>query len=130
MRKLKSACCPFLLVGFRRASRVDPKLLPSAEARGDQATSSSPAKTQFVLVAATLPSYGLKSINSLVQKAFPNAVRVTADHMHRQHPALRQEWVHVQDDKDIVDRGDQFMKIFTCSCLALKSAIETDQTLA
>ncbi|KAG5191577.1 P-loop containing nucleoside triphosphate hydrolase protein [Tribonema minus] len=55
-----------------------------------------PAGAQYILAAATLPSYGLKSVEALVRRAFPRATRITADHMHRQHPALRQEWVRVE----------------------------------
>jgi superfamily II DNA/RNA helicase len=53
--------------------------------------------TQYILAAATLPSYGLKSVDALVKRSFPTAVRATAEHMHRQHPAIAQRWVRVGD---------------------------------
>ncbi len=51
--------------------------------------------TQFVLSAATLPTYGLKSMESYVKKKFPEATRVTNDHLHMHHPQIRQSFVEL-----------------------------------
>lgn len=65
-----------IFVGFRRADKVA-------------------TKTQYILAAATIPSKGLKSVEKLVQKRFPGAERISASHMHKQHPALQQTWINV-----------------------------------
>jgi hypothetical protein len=51
--------------------------------------------TQYVLSAATIPTYGLKSVEELVKKRFPRAVRVSTDLMHRHHPRLTQAFFEV-----------------------------------
>lgn len=54
--------------------------------------------TQYVLSAATLPTYGLKSVEELVKKRFPRATRVNTDLMHRHHPRLTQAFFEVHWD--------------------------------
>jgi len=46
-----------------------------------------------VLSAATLPNYGLKSVDELVKKAFPRAVVVENELLHMASPQLRQRWI-------------------------------------
>lgn len=74
-----------VLMGFRRAG----KLGGSFEVK----------RTQHVLVAATLPDMGLKSVDAYVQKTFPFATRVTMKGMHNaRHYGLRERTSWLQDD--------------------------------
>jgi hypothetical protein len=57
--------------------------------------------TQRVLVAATLPSYGLRSIEKYIESKFPLAVKITNDHLHKQHPRINQEYYKVNDESAI-----------------------------
>lgn len=50
---------------------------------------------QCILAAATLPTYGMRSIDNYVKMRFPNAVRVSNSHMHKQHPRIQQRFVQV-----------------------------------
>ncbi|CAN0451158.1 unnamed protein product, partial [Laminaria digitata] len=43
-----------------------------------------------VLAAATLPTYGLKSVDQYIKRAFPAARKIQQVHMHRHHPAIQQ----------------------------------------
>ena len=45
--------------------------------------------------AATLPTFGLKSMDQYIAKKFPLAVRVSNDHLHRHHPQIEQRWLEV-----------------------------------
>lgn len=73
-----------LLVAFKRADRA-------------RAARNEPP-SQYVLSAATIPSYGLKSVEKLVKQRFPQARRVSADFMHRHHPMLTQTFEQVPND--------------------------------
>lgn len=44
----------------------------------------------LVLAAATLPTYGLKSVDQYIKRAFPDARKIQQDHMHKHHPAIQQ----------------------------------------
>lgn len=57
--------------------------------------------TQRILVAATLPSYGLRSIEKYIESKFPLAVKITNDHLHKQHPRINQEYYKVNDESAI-----------------------------
>jgi len=73
-----------------------------------------PQRTQRILAAATLPTYGLKSIDAYVKKYFPGATYVSNNLMHKHHPRLHQSFLKVcanQEDKiealvEILDRED------------------------
>ncbi|CAM9515780.1 unnamed protein product, partial [Choristocarpus tenellus] len=43
-----------------------------------------------VLAAATLPTYGLKSVDQYIKRAFPMARKIQQIHMHQHHPAIQQ----------------------------------------
>ncbi|CAM9614354.1 unnamed protein product, partial [Sphacelaria rigidula] len=43
-----------------------------------------------VLAAATLPTYGLKSVDQYIKRAFPDARKIERDLMHKHHPAIQQ----------------------------------------
>lgn len=76
-----------VLMGFRRADRLD--------------SSYGVQKTQHVLVAATLPDMGLKSVDAYVQKKFPFATRVTMKGMHNaRHYGLKDQNVWIEDNLD------------------------------
>lgn len=76
-----------VLMGFRRADRLD--------------SSFGVQKTQHVLVAATLPDMGLKSVDAYVQKKFPYATRVTMKGMHNaRHYGLKDQNVWIEDNLD------------------------------
>lgn len=71
-----------VLMGFRRADRLESALAGN--------------KTQHVFVAATLPDYGLRSVDAYLQKKFPKAVRVTLSGMHQaRHSGLAEQtkWI-------------------------------------
>ena len=50
---------------------------------------------QYVLSAATLPTFGLKSMDAYISKKFPLSVRVSNEHLHRHHPQISQKWLTV-----------------------------------
>ncbi|CAM9393244.1 unnamed protein product [Ascophyllum nodosum] len=73
-----------ILVSFRRADKIVAEMgLPGFE------------RTQYVLAAATLPTYGLKSVDQYVKRAFPSAHKIQQVHMHKHHPAIQQEFIKV-----------------------------------
>jgi len=77
-----------VLMGFRRADRLDP-------------THEVP-KTQYVFVAATLPDFGLKSVDAFIQKRFPEAKRLRMAGMHNaRHYGLkdRTTWIAEENNK-------------------------------
>ena len=72
-----------ILVAFKRADRLH--------------ATRTERPTQYVLSAATLPTYGLKSVEELVKKRFPTATRVNTDLMHRHHPKLTQAFIEAPE---------------------------------
>jgi superfamily II DNA/RNA helicase len=48
---------------------------------------------QVILAAATLPNYGLKSVDELVKKRFPDATRVSNVMLHQAPLSLQHQWV-------------------------------------
>jgi superfamily II DNA/RNA helicase len=76
-----------VLMGFRRADKLD-------ESYGVN-------KTQHVFVAATLPDYGLRSVDAYLQKKFPNATRVTMAGMHNaRHYGLSDQTVWIEEESN------------------------------
>eukprot|EP00596_Hydrurales_sp_CCMP1899_P000449 CAMPEP_0119035914 /NCGR_PEP_ID=MMETSP1177-20130426/3193_1 /TAXON_ID=2985 /ORGANISM="Ochromonas sp, Strain CCMP1899" /LENGTH=557 /DNA_ID=CAMNT_0006994831 /DNA_START=120 /DNA_END=1790 /DNA_ORIENTATION=- len=53
---------------------------------------------QNILVAATLPSYGLRSIEKYIEKRFPLATRISNDHLHKHHPRIEQKFIKSEDE--------------------------------
>lgn len=84
-----------VLMGFRRADRV---------CRDTWNDEDKPViKTQHVFVAATLPDFGLRSVEAYLQKKFPRAERVTMANMHQaRHSGLAKqtEWLSVGGKKE------------------------------
>lgn len=53
---------------------------------------------QQILSAATLPSYGLRSMDKYVEYNFPRAVKVSSTFLHKHHPRIEQSYLHMKDD--------------------------------
>lgn len=78
-----------VLLGFRRADKLDQM--------------HEVPKTQHVFVAATLPDFGLRSVDAYLQRKFPYANRMNMDGMHNaRHYGLSQPtvWVELESKKD------------------------------
>jgi len=56
--------------------------------------------TQFILSAATIPSFGLKSIQAYVKKRFPEASILRSDFLHAHHPCIVQNFI--KSDEGII----------------------------
>jgi len=97
-----------ILVALKRVERRREKtkdLFSSEEEEEEEDVGPPLKRCQRVVVAATLPSYGLKSVEALVDKHFAGAERVVgADGaplpIHAAVPALRQTYVKVQGPED------------------------------
>ena len=86
-----------VLLGFRRADRLN------ADGDGSGGLLGNIKKTQHVLVAATIPDYGLRSADAYLQKKFPQATRVTMTGMHNaRHYRLTEqtEWILQESRKE------------------------------
>lgn len=72
-----------VLMGFRRADRADRQA----------------PQTQHVFCAATLPDYGLRSVDAYLQRKFPRAERIALNGMHKaRHSGLAEQTVWIQED--------------------------------
>jgi len=93
-----------VLLGFRRADRL---VAGGAAAVGAR-------KTQHVFVAATLPDFGLRSVDAYLSKKFPRAVRVSTSGMHNaRHYGLGDAgtvWVQEEDKKGRMERLVELLK--------------------
>jgi superfamily II DNA/RNA helicase len=74
-----------VLMGFRRADRLDPTLgVP---------------RTQHVFVAATLPDFGTRSVDAYLKKKFPYVSQVTMAGMHNaRHYGLREQTLWMEEE--------------------------------
>jgi len=80
--------------------------------------------TQVILSAATIPTYGLKSVDKLVAKRFPNAARVENDLLHRTQPQLEHHWVEVESMGDEREGGATVgSRAFAARCLQLEELL-------
>lgn len=102
-----------VLVGFRRADRLDPPVVIQRKGDGDDDTDNNAAatpantKTQHIFCAATLPDVGLKSVDAYLQRKFPYAVRIETDNMHNaKHYGLvaPTQWYQIETKKERMDR--------------------------
>jgi len=104
-----------VLVGFKRADRLDPPvLIQKKESSDDDGDSSKSAaiipintKTQHIFCAATLPDVGLKSVDAYLQRKFPYATRIETDNMHNaKHYGLvaPTQWYQVETKKERLGR--------------------------
>jgi len=86
-----------ILMGFRRADRISRR---QDDAWGDERESIRPLTTQHILAGATIPNYGLKSVDAYILKKFPKVRRVIMDNMHNaRHNGLRDETKWIMDHK-------------------------------
>ena len=53
---------------------------------------------QHILSAATLPSYGLRSMEKYIERRYPRAVKVSNMHLHQHHPCIHQKYMKMSDD--------------------------------
>jgi len=87
-----------VLMGYRRADKLDPiHEVP---------------RTQHVFVAATLPDYGLRSVDAYIQKKYPRAKRVTLDGMHNaRHYGLSQPtvWKDMESKKERLEHFTEML---------------------
>eukprot|EP00600_Ochromonadales_sp_CCMP1393_P000604 CAMPEP_0174983122 /NCGR_PEP_ID=MMETSP0004_2-20121128/16935_1 /TAXON_ID=420556 /ORGANISM="Ochromonas sp., Strain CCMP1393" /LENGTH=544 /DNA_ID=CAMNT_0016235273 /DNA_START=73 /DNA_END=1708 /DNA_ORIENTATION=+ len=60
--------------------------------------------TQFILSAATLPSFGLKSVQSFVNKKFPDAIIAKSENLHTHHPSISQRFIKMGDEIEVTSR--------------------------
>ena len=51
---------------------------------------------QYILSAATLPSYGLRSMEKYIESRFPKAKWISNEHLHKHHPRIVQSFHRVQ----------------------------------
>jgi superfamily II DNA/RNA helicase len=112
-----------VLMGFRRADRLLDKYdsisfhHKSDDNNDDQSDSiededmerKEQKKTQHVFVAATLPDYGLRSVDAYLKRKFPDAVNVTMAGMHNaRHYGLEDEsitvWNEIEDNQERMQR--------------------------
>lgn len=58
---------------------------------------------QHVLSAATIPTMGLRSIESYIKQRFPLAKRITHSYLHCHHPRIQQSFIRVRGDSPLSD---------------------------
>lgn len=106
-----------VLMGFKRADRLTGKYdKPFARKKSEEALEDveeeleeKPKATQHVFVAATLPDYGLRSVDAYLKKKFPDALKITMAGMHNaRHYGLEQEsqtiWNELDENQDRMKR--------------------------
>ena len=116
-----------VLMGFRRADRLVGRYDTESFARknseedesededddewfdGQEDSQKEQKKTQHIFVAATLPDYGLRSVDAYLNKKFPGAVSITMAGMHNaRHYGLENDnetcWNEIFENKDRMKR--------------------------
>ena len=112
-----------VLMGFRRADRLVGRYDSTSfgkkksddENEGfdddfdDYSEENKPQSTQHVFVAATLPDYGLRSVDAYLNRKFPDALKISMAGMHNaRHYGLEQEsqtvWNEIAENKDRMKR--------------------------
>jgi len=119
-----------VLMGFRRADRLldrydsasfrhndDQDAIETEEEDDEEeAVTERQKKTQHIFVAATLPDYGLRSVDAYLNRKFPHAVSITMEGMHNaRHYGLEDEsktiWNEMDDNKDRMKRLVDILKL-------------------
>ncbi|KAL3797075.1 hypothetical protein ACHAW5_007576 [Stephanodiscus triporus] len=118
-----------VLMGFRRADRLLDKYDSNSFRQNDNedaieredeeeeaAETEGQKKTQHVFVAATLPDYGLRSVDAYLNRKFPNAISITMDGMHNaRHSGLEDGsktiWNEIDDNKERMKRLVDVLKL-------------------
>ncbi|KAL3804709.1 hypothetical protein HJC23_008524 [Cyclotella cryptica] len=112
-----------VLMGFRRADRLvgrydsmsfgkkksDNEDEDFSDDFDDYVEDKKPKSTQHVFVAATLPDYGLRSVDAYLNRKFPDALKISMAGMHNaRHYGLEQEsqtvWNEIAENKDRMKR--------------------------
>ena len=110
-----------VLMGFRRADRIAARYDDSFTRKtssdedndgilgdfGEEKSKST--STQHIFVAATLPDYGLRSVDAYLRKKFPDAIKITMAGMHNaRHYGLEKEsqtvWNEIDENQDRMKR--------------------------
>ena len=87
-----------VLLGFKRADRLD-------------YSSYGIHRTQYILVAATVPDMGLKSVYAYIQKKFPRATRITMNGMHNaRHYGLEYKTLWIEDETTTLVEDNNFKR--------------------
>jgi len=119
-----------VLMGFRRADRLldkydstsfrrksddysEDESEPDEEEEGGAVLQK---KTQHVFVAATLPDFGLRSVDAYLTRKFPNATSITMEGMHNaRHYGLEDGsqtvWNELEENKDRMKRLADVLKL-------------------
>eukprot|EP00571_Detonula_confervacea_P015601 CAMPEP_0172308216 /NCGR_PEP_ID=MMETSP1058-20130122/8884_1 /TAXON_ID=83371 /ORGANISM="Detonula confervacea, Strain CCMP 353" /LENGTH=658 /DNA_ID=CAMNT_0013020583 /DNA_START=83 /DNA_END=2059 /DNA_ORIENTATION=+ len=119
-----------VLMGFKRADRLLDKYDSNAFRRKSEDDSEDGSeqveeeeegqekkkKTQHVFVAATLPDYGLRSVDAYLNKKFPNATTIAMEGMHNaRHYGLEDGsqtvWNDLEDNQDRMKRVVDVLKL-------------------
>lgn len=117
-----------VLMGFRRADRLLEKYDLSSfrcksndideveQVHNEEYSISMSKKTQHIFVAATLPDYGLRSVDAFLKRKFPNAISITMEGMHNaRHYGLENEsktvWNELEENKERMIRLVDLLKL-------------------
>ena len=98
-----------VLMGFRRADK-----LSRSQMQGDDDEFFSARKTQHVFVGATLPNFGLKSVDAYISKKFPYLERVAMPGFHNaRHYGLKDRtlWLEQNYEDNNRERMEQLVNI-------------------
>jgi len=79
--------------------------------------------TQVILSAATIPTYGLKSVEQLVAKRFPHAQRVENELLHRTQPQLAHRWIELDGHDEREGAATVGSKGFASRCQQLEELL-------
>jgi superfamily II DNA/RNA helicase len=97
----------YIFLGFRRADRLDvtsweeeqnDEVDPKQQQQQQHLKTTTTTKTQHIFVGATIPNYGLKSVDAYIAKKFPKIQRLLIQGMHHaRHNGLRYETLWLED---------------------------------
>lgn len=62
---------------------------------------------QYILSAATLPSFGMKSIEKYIEDKFPRSRWISNTHLHKHHPRIIQDFYHLPHKSHLP--GEEFL---------------------
>ena len=101
-----------VLMGFRRADKLNRASFASQEEDDDEGDFFTARKTQHVFIGATLPDFGLKSVDAYIAKKFPHAQRVNMPGLHNaRHYGLRDHtiWLEQPAENNNRERLEQLV---------------------
>lgn len=73
---------------------------------------------QHILSAATLPSYGLRSMEKYIERRYPRAVKISNLHLHQHHPCIHQKYFRMSQDSVLAPERVQAI-VESCSTASL-----------